>query len=96
MKHTILIIALALTSCGYSIKSDRELNINQLNAKSMQEELNLIKEDTKILMKTVKDKQRKDSITLVRYKDSVMFMKLSKIMCYQTGTHRHSCMEFKN
>ena len=92
MKKSILIlIALTMLSCGYSIKSDSEIATEMYQIELAQDELNKAKEQWK---------QLKDSVALLvikeeRYKDSLQFINLTRTMCYDKNEHRHSCEIYK-
>ena len=93
MKKLILIlIAVAISSCGYNIKTDREIALDSYEISLAKEEVIEVKEQFK---------QFKDSLAIVaikeeRLKDSLEFISLSKTMCWDKRDHRHSCEVYGN
>lgn len=84
-----------VTSCGYSVQSKQEKVNQRYRIESIEEQF----QEAKLMMEAEKDSMRTvmiDSrLELIRYKDSVAFMELTRVMCYQNDTHRHSCQEYK-
>lgn len=74
-------------SCGYNLKTDKEIAKDSYKIEQAKEEVKEVKEQLK---------QFKDSLAILaikeeRFKDSLEFTNLSRIMCYNKGDHRHSC-----
>ena len=92
MKKSILIlIAVTMLSCGYNIKTDREIIIEKNQIAQAQDELNGVKEEWKQLKDSLAIAAVEESLRLERFKDSVEFTKLSRTMCWDKRDHRHSC-----
>ena len=92
MKKSILIlIAVTMLSCGYNIKTDRELAMDSYQIEQAQDELNSVKEEWKQLKDSLALAVIEESLRLERFKDSVEFTKLSRTMCWDKRDHRHSC-----
>ena len=93
MKKSILILtALTMLSCGYNIKTDHEIAMDSYQIEVAQNEVKEVKEQLK---------QFKDSLAIVaikeeRFKDSLEFTNLSRIMCWDKRDHRHSCEVYGN
>jgi len=97
MKKSILIlIALTMLSCGYNIKTDREIAIQTFQIEQAQDDLNKVKEQWKQLKDSVARVAIEESLRLERFKDSVQFTNLSRIMCWDKREHRHSCEIYGN
>jgi len=94
-KLTLLAIAIAISSCGYSIKSEQELKTYEYQTTDLEQRV----EDIQILMNEQelfsKEEILRTQLEFKHYKDSVSFMELQRIMCYQTSPHRHSCEIYK-
>ena len=93
MKKSILIlIAIAMLSCEYNLKTDREIAMDLHQISLAQKEVKEVKEQLK---------QFKDSLAILaikeeRFKDSLEFINLSRLMCYDKRDHRHSCEIYGN
>ena len=97
MKKSILIlIAKTMLSCGYNIKTDREIAIGSNKIVEAQDELNEVKEQWKQLKDSLAMAVIKDRLRLERFKDSVQFTNLSRTMCWDKRGHRHSCEVYGN
>ena len=94
MKKTILLAVLALTmfSCGYNLKTDSELARDSYQITLAQEEVQEVKDQ----FEKFKDSVAIEAIKEARRKDSLEFMDLSKIMCWDKRDHRHSCEVYGN
>ena len=93
MKELFLaVLVLSLFSCGYNIKTDQEIAINTFELQQVQDDLDKAKEQYEQL----KDSLEIEAMKLARYKDSIEFNNLTRIMCYQSATHRHSCQIYGN
>jgi len=92
----LILIALTMLSCGYNIKTDREIAIESNQIVMAQDELNEVKEQWKQLKDSVARVAIEESLRLERFKDSVQFTNLSRIMCYNKRDHRHSCEIYGN
>ena len=93
MKKLVLsFLALALISCGYNIKTDREIANGQYNLQQTQDELDRAKDQYVQL----KDSLKIEALKMERFKDSIEFTNLTRVMCYQSGDHRHSCEIYGN
>ena len=95
-KSILLLIALTMLSCGYNIKTDREIIIEKNEIAEAQDDLNEVKEQWKQLKDSVEIVAIKNSQRLKRFKDSVQFTNLSRTMCWDKRDHRHSCETFGN
>ena len=84
-----------MLSCGYNIKTDREIASKTNQIEQAQNDLNEVKEQWKQLKDSVAMLVIKDSLRLERFKDSVDFTNLSRTMCYDNREHRHSCEIYK-
>ena len=84
-----------MLSCGYNIKTDREIAVENNKIVQAQNEINEVKEQWKQLKDSVVRVAIEESLRLERFKDSIEFTDLSRIMCYDKKEHRHSCEEFK-
>ncbi len=91
----ILAIVLILSSCGYNIKSDKELSRYQNEVENMKDQMDEFKSENKKYLDSINAVREKDLALMENYKDSVEFMELSRQMCYTTSPHRHSCEKFK-
>ncbi len=97
MKKSILIlIALTMLSCGYNIKTDREIAVEANQIVMAQEELKEVKEQWKQLNDSLARAAIEESLRLERVKDSVKFTNLSRVMCWDKREHRHSCEVYGN
>ena len=85
-----------MLSCGYNIKTDREIAIESNQIVMAQDELNEVKEQWKQLKDSLAMAVIKDRLRLERFKDSVQFTNLSRTMCYNNKDHRHSCEIYGN
>ena len=93
MKELILsLLTLTLISCGYNIKSDKEIVANEYQLQQAQNDL----EDAKVQYEQLRDSLKMEALKLERFKDSIEFINLNRIMCYQSGPHRHSCEIYGN
>jgi len=61
-----------------------------------QDELNEVKEQWKQLKDSIARVAIEESLRQERFKDSVQFTNLSRIMCWDKREHRHSCEIFGN
>ena len=95
-KSILLLIALTMLSCGYNIKTDREIALDSYQIVQAQDELNEVKEQWKQLKDSVVKVAIQESLRLKRFKDSVEFTNLSRTMCWDKKEHRHSCEIFGN
>jgi hypothetical protein len=96
MKKLIIIgMLIALSSCGYSVKSDSELASNNYRIEEMQERLEATNLENIKFMDSIKGAILSDAKEMQRFKDSVEFTKLSRIQCYDKNPHRHSCEIYK-
>ena len=89
---TLLFLALTLLSCGYNLKTDREIAISKNQLVQAQNDLNQAKEKYEKL----KDSLDMEALKMLRFKDSVEFTNLNRIMCYQSKPHRHTWEIFLN
>ena len=89
-------MALTMLSCGYNLKTDRELIVEKNQIAEAQNDLNEVKEEWKQFKDSLAMVVLKDSLRLVRFKDSVDFTNLSRTMCYNNKEHRHSCEIYGN
>ena len=97
MKKSILIlIAITTMSCGYNIKTDRELSVAANQIEIAEEEVKEMKEQWKQLKDSVAKAAIEETLRLERVKDSVKFTNLSRIMCWDKREHRHSCEVYGN
>ena len=80
-----------MLSCGYNIKTDREIASESYLIVEAQDELNEVKEQWKQLKDSLAMAVIKDRLRVERFKDSVQFTNLSRTMCYNNKEHRHSC-----
>jgi hypothetical protein len=97
MKKSILIlIAVTMLSCGYNIKTDREIANDSNQIVEAQDELNEVKQQWKQFKDSLAMVVIKDRLRLERFKDSVQFTQLSRTMCYNNREHRHSCEVYGN
>ena len=87
---TLILITLTLLSCGYNLKTDREIAISKNEVFEAQDELNKAKEQYVQLQ----DSLEKEKLKMIQFKDSIEFVNLTRIMCYQSNSHRHSCEIF--
>ena len=85
-----------MMSCGYNIKTDREIAIGSSQIVEAQDELNEVKEQWKQLKDSLAMAVIKDRLRLERFKDSVQFTDLSRTMCWDKREHRHSCEVYGN
>ena len=93
MKELILsLLTLTLISCGYNLKTDREIANSQYQLQEAQDNLDKAKEQYEQL----RDSLKIEALKLERFKDSIEFINLTRIMCYQSGPHRHSCEIYGN
>ena len=93
MKELILsLLVLTLMSCGYNIKTDREIAQTNYEFQQVQEDLDKAKEQYEKL----RDSLEIEAMKMARFKDSIEFTNLTRIMCYQSGAHRHSCEIYGN
>jgi len=95
MRKLSLLLVLTLVSCGYSVKSEKELQNYEYNITDLEQQF----EDFKTVIQAEKDslvhQAVKSRLELERYKDSITYMDLTRIMCYQSTPHRHSCEIYK-
>ncbi len=97
MKKTIILLAaLALTSCGYNIKTDSEIVRDSFQLEEAQNQLNEVKDEWNQFKDSVALIVTNDRKRLERFKDSVQFTNLSRSMCYNNNEHRHSCEIYGN
>lgn len=95
MKQLILILFIfTLLSCDLNLKTDQELSRYKYDTEEARQELDRQIEKVAELELFMKATMLRDSLSMVRYKDSIQFMKLTKHMCYQSGPHRHSCQQY--
>ena len=93
MKELILsLLALTFISCGYNLKTDREVANDQYQLQQAQDDLN----QAKLQYQQLKDSLEMEALKLERFKDSIEFTNLTRIMCYQSSPHRHSCEIYGN
>ncbi len=95
MKIKYIALALLLSSCGYSIKSDKEIEHYKSSNTFAQDELNIIKQQNEEFQSDMIKLRNNDLSEFEAYKDSVEFDKLTRIMCYNNNPHRHSCEIYK-
>ena len=95
-KSILLLIALTMLSCGYNIKTDREITIENQQIAQAQDDLNEVKEQWKLLKDSLAMVVIENSLRLERFKDSVEFTNLSRTMCWDKKEHRHSCEIYGN
>ena len=81
-----------MLSCGYNLKTDSEIARDSYQIEEAKEEVKEVKEQLK---------QFRDSLAILaikeeRFKDSIEFTNLSRIMCYDKKDHRHSCEIYGN
>ena len=97
MRKTILTVtALTLLSCGYSIKSDRDIQTLEYEIGEKKETLESMENEKKELEIKLAGVILSNSLILERYKDSIEFTKLNKLMCWDKKDHRHSCEIYGN
>ena len=89
-KSILLLIALTMLSCGYNIKTDREIINENYQLAQAQDDLNEVKEQWKQLKDSLAMVVIENSLRLERFKDSVEFINLSRTMCGDKKEHRHS------
>ena len=87
---TLILITLTLLSCDYNLKTDREIAISESQIVQAQNDLN----DAKEQYVQLKDSLEKEKLKMIQFKDSIEFVNLTRIMCYQSNPHRHSCEIF--
>lgn len=85
-----------MLSCGYNIKTDREIINENHQLAQAQDDLNEVKEQWKQLKDSLAMVVIENSLRLERFKDSVEFINLSRTMCWDKKEHRHSCEIYGN
>ena len=97
MKKAVLVLAsFAMVSCGYSIQTDNQLKRKEFEIAEISNQVDAVKEEKKELELKLKNRILRDSLELKHFKDSVEFMNLSRVICYDKREHRHSCEIFGN
>ena len=94
-KLSIIALALLLSSCGYSVQSESEARTQQYRVEALEEQFDQVKLEMEAEKDSMRVRLERSNLALERYKDSVAFMELTRIMCYTSGEHRHSCNSFK-
>ena len=87
---TLILITLTLLSCDYNLKTDREIARSESKIIQAQSDL----DDAKEQYVQLKDSLEKEKLKMIQLKDSIEFVNLTRIMCYQSNSHRHSCEIF--